>query len=115
MHESSLAQRILEVVLERAAVERARRIRVVRGWVAETEALAPESLAFHFAVRARGTIAEGARLELRLLHVEARCLACGGTYAPEHHLLLCPSCGSTEGEVLAPTGIAIETLEIDGC
>lgn len=113
MHESSLAQRILDVVLDRAAAARARRVRVVRGWIAETEALAPESLAFHFDARARGTIAEGARLELRLLHVDARCRACGGSYAPEHHILLCPTCGSTDGEVVAPTGIAIETLEID--
>ena len=115
MHESALAQRILDVVLERAAAEHTRRVRAVRGWLAETEALAPESLAFHFAARARGTIAEGARLEIRLVHVEARCRACGAVYAPEHHLLLCAACGSTEADLLAPTGMAIEALEIEEC
>ena len=115
MHESALAQRILGVVLERAVLERARRVRVVRGWIAETEALAPESLAFHFGARARGTVADGARLELRLVHVEARCRTCGDTYAPEHHVLLCPTCGGSDGDVLAPTGMAIEALEIEEC
>jgi hydrogenase nickel incorporation protein HypA/HybF len=113
VHESSLAQRILDVVLTRAAGEGARRVRVVRGWIAETEALSPQSLELHFTARARGTAAEGARLEIRLVHVDARCRVCGATYAPEHHLLLCPSCGSTEGDLLAPTGMAIETLEIE--
>jgi len=115
MHESALAQRILDVTLERAAAAGAGRVRVVRGWLAETEALAPESLAWHFAARAQGTVAEGARLELTLIHVEARCRGCGAVYAPEHHILLCGACGSTEADLLGPTGIAIEALEIVEC
>lgn len=113
MHESSLAQRILEVVVQHATREGARRVRVVRGWVAETEALTPESLAFHFEARARGTLAEGARLDLRVLHVEARCRACGRTYAPDHHVLLCPACGDTDGELLGETGLGIDALEVE--
>jgi hydrogenase nickel incorporation protein HypA/HybF len=111
MHESSLAKRILEVVLERGAM--AHSVRAVRGWIAETESLSPESLQFHFSAHARGTPAEGARLELRLIHVEARCRACGTQYAPEHHVLLCPGCGSTDGEELGPTGLGIEALDVD--
>ena len=113
MHESSLAKQILNAVLERAQVERAPRVRAVRGWVAETETLSSESLSFHFAAHARGTRAEGARLELRLIHVEARCRACGTTYSPEHHMLLCPACGGTDGEFLGPTGLGIDVLEVE--
>lgn len=121
MHESSLARQLLEVVLDRAGAADAgargqakvQRIRAVRGWVAETETLSRESLGFHFAAHARGTVAEGAALELRLVHVEARCRACGQRYAPEHHLLLCPGCGSIEGELLGQTGLGIEALEVE--
>lgn len=113
MHESSLARQILTAVLERASADQAVRIRAVRGWVAETETLSRESLSFHFAALARSTRAEGARLELRVIHVEARCQACGKTYAPEHHILLCPDCGCTEGEVLGPTGLGIEAVEVE--
>lgn len=88
-------------------------MRVVRGWVAETEALSAASLGLHFAAHAGGTAAQDARLELRLVHVEARCLACAHRYAPEHHLLLCPACGSSEGELLGRTGLGIESLEVD--
>jgi hydrogenase nickel incorporation protein HypA/HybF len=113
MHESGLAKRILDVVLERARQERAQRVRVVRGWIAETEALSAQSLEFHFSAHARDTPAQGAKLELRLIHVEARCRHCGATYAPEHHVLLCPACGSTEGDELGVTGLGIEALEVD--
>src|SRR3990172_4729226 len=107
MHESLLAKQVLRVVLSRAREEQARQVRVVAGWVAETEALSPESLALHFAAHARGTVAEGARLVLRLVHVEARCDRCGRTYAPEHHVRMCPACGSTDGTLLGETGIRI--------
>jgi hydrogenase nickel incorporation protein HypA/HybF len=113
MHESSLARQILDVVLVRASAEGAQRIRLVRGWVAETETLSAESLEFHFTAHARGTAAEDAKLELRLVHVQARCRSCPHTYAPEHHVLVCPACGSTEGDLLGDTGLGIDTVEVD--
>lgn len=113
MHESSLAKQVLDAVLARAEEEDAARILSVRGWVAETETLSAESLRFHFAAHARGTPADGARVELRLIHVEARCASCKTTYAPEHHVLLCPACGSAEGELLGPTGLGVDSIEVE--
>jgi hydrogenase nickel incorporation protein HypA/HybF len=109
VHESSLARRLLEVVLATAG---AARVRAVRGWVAESEVLSRESLEFQFAAHARGTAAEGARLELRLVHVEACCRSCGRIYAPGHHVLLCPGCGSTDGELLGETGVGLDVVEV---
>jgi hydrogenase nickel incorporation protein HypA/HybF len=107
-----LARQILDAVLERARATNARRIITVRGWVAAEEALVPASLEFHFKAHARGTIAEGARLELRLLRRSARCTTCGTHYEPEHRLLLCPRCGNTEGRLLGPAGVGLESMDI---
>jgi hydrogenase nickel incorporation protein HypA/HybF len=112
VHEAALARRLLAAVLERAADAGATRVRVVRGWVAETEALSAESLAFHFGAHAPGTAAEGARLELRLERVGARCRACGTTFTPDHHVVLCPACGA-DGELLGRTGLGLDALEVD--
>ena len=109
MHEGSLARRLLDVVLATAG---SARVCAVRGWIAETEALSRESLAFQFAAHARGTQAEDARLELRLVHVEARCRSCGHRYAPDHHVLLCPACGGTDGDLLGETGVGLDALEV---
>jgi len=113
MHESALAKKILAVVLERTAGEGAAHVRRVHGWIAESESLRPESLQFHFAAHATGTRAEGARLDLDLTFVPARCNACGSEYEPDHHLLLCPACGSVDGELLGRTGLGIEAIEVE--
>jgi hydrogenase nickel incorporation protein HypA/HybF len=113
MHEAALARQLLAAVLARAAEAGAARVRTARGWIAETETLSAESLALHFAAQARGTPAEDAQLELRLVHVAARCGGCGDTYAPEHHVVLCPRCGSADGELLGPTGLGLDELEVE--
>jgi len=113
MHESSLAREFLQAAVARAEREGARRIVRVSGWIAETETLSRASLALHFEGLARGTIAEGARLELRLVHVEARCRACDQVFSPEHHLLVCPACDGTDAELLGSTGLGIDVLEVE--
>lgn len=113
MHESSLARQLLRAVLERASAAGAKRVLRVQGWVAETEALAPGAIDFHFTALARGTAAQDARLDLKLTHVRARCKGCGEVYAPEHHLTLCPSCGAVEAELLGKTGVGLDALEVE--
>jgi len=113
VHEASLARQIVAAVLERAERERVSRVRVVHGWVSETEALSKESLALHFAAHARGTPADGARLELRLLRVEARCRSCARVWAPDHHVLLCPSCGGVEADFLGRVGLGVDAIEVE--
>lgn len=113
MHESSLAKQILDAVLDRAHADGAARVRSIRGWVAETETLSADSLRVHFAAHAHGTLADGAQLDLRLIHVEARCASCNKTYAPDHHVLICPACGSAEGELLGPTGLGVDVIEVE--
>ncbi len=111
MHESTLARQLVRIAVHRAAQAGASRIARVDGWIAETEHLSRESIALQFAAAAKGTAAEGARLDLELVHVKAKCRACGKIYAPEEHLLFCPACGSVGGELLGKTGCGVHSLE----
>jgi hydrogenase nickel incorporation protein HypA/HybF len=113
MHESSIAKQLVELALGRASKDGARIVRRVDGWIAETERLSPESLRLHFERHAQGTAAEQAVLNLRIVHVGARCDGCGQDYPPEHHLLVCPHCGHVGGELLGRTGVGIEALEVE--
>jgi hydrogenase nickel incorporation protein HypA/HybF len=112
MHETALAKRILEVALAGLSEAGASRVLSVRGFIAETERLDPESLAFHFAAHARGTPAAGAELRLELVHVKARCRACGAVYEPEHHVTLCPECSSADAELLGETGFGVREIDV---
>lgn len=110
MHETALARDVLAAVLERAE---GRVVRVVRGLVAEDEALSAASLEFHFRAHARGTPAENARLELELKRLSARCYGCGAVFLPDHHLHLCPECGSTDATLDGEPGVHVESIEVD--
>jgi hydrogenase nickel insertion protein HypA len=112
MHESSLAKQLLAVVLERAQSEQAERVTRVEGWVAETEALDPEALRLHFELHAKGSPAQGAELALQVVHVRAQCSDCGLIYKPEHHLTLCPTCGSVDATLLDPLGVALTRMNV---
>ncbi len=115
MHESTLARRLLGVALDASQRAGGARVRGLRGTLAETETLSRDALQFHFDALSVGTAAEGARLELAIEHVAARCLRCGCVYLPEQHLLLCPDCGSTEGAVLGLPGLRVHAVEVEAC
>lgn len=108
MHEAALARGLLRAALE--ATEG--RVLVLRGWVAEDEALSLVALQLHFDAASQGTRAEGARLELELSHLRVCCGGCGRDYAPEHHLRLCPHCGSTEGTLEGTPGLGLRELTV---
>ncbi len=114
MHEASLARSVLQIVLERASKAGAKRVRAVRGRIAETEALSRSALEAHFAALARGTLAEGAIVALAVERVRVRCRRCGLELTPDHHVLLCNHCGAAEVEMLGQTGVTVETLEVEG-
>jgi hydrogenase nickel incorporation protein HypA/HybF len=64
MHEAGVADRILEAVLARAAAAGARRVTLVEIEAGDACGVSAEALAFHWEEHARGTIAEGAVLEV---------------------------------------------------
>ena len=110
MHEAAIAKRLLEAALERAPDGR---IVAVRGWIGDAEALSSESLAFHFSVHARGTRAEGARVDIVVEQPIAQCGECGHTYPYGHHVTLCPRCAGAQAEVRGRTGVGIDAIDVD--
>ena len=113
MHEAALARQILRTALERARSARANRIVRISGWIAETERLSVDSLRLHFQAAGAGSPAAGAALDFLVVTIEARCRRCGASFTPDHHLVLCPRCGSADDADLShPTGFAIDRLEV---
>lgn len=113
MHEASIARQLVRAAVEQGQKNGVRKITRIQGWVAETETLSRESIALQASAQAQGTIAEGAAIDLDLVHVEARCAGCGEVYRPEHHLLLCPGCGGTEAALLGKTGLGISAIDVE--
>ncbi|MFO0646592.1 MAG: hydrogenase maturation nickel metallochaperone HypA [Polyangiales bacterium] len=113
MRASSLAGQVLSIALEHARASGGGLIRLVRGRVAVFEALTLDALTLRFDALAKGTPAEGARLEFDIVRARVRCRACGEVFFPEHALPRCARCDATEVDAIDPTGLWVTGLEVD--
>ena len=101
MHEMSLCEGIRDVVEENARSHDVKRISRVRLEIGRFAGVEKPALAFAFDVVMRGSVAEGATLEMIDLPGRAMCFDCGHEVEIEDRLEPCPECG---GGKLMPTG-----------
>jgi len=112
MHEMALCEGILQVIEAAAAREGFDRVTRVRLEIGRFAGVEPEALRFGFDVVMRGSVAEGAALEIEEAPGRAWCFDCEAAVALGHRLSACPDCG---GERLAPAGgdeMRIRDLEV---
>lgn len=113
MHELALAQGILEIVRDQAASQRFTRVRAVHLAVGALSNVEPDALLFGFEVAARGTLAEGAALEIERLPGRAFCTACVREVAVERRGDPCPSCAGYQWVVASGDELKVKSLEVD--
>lgn len=111
MHEMSLAENLRQVMEDQARQHGFQRVRTVWLAVSPFANVEPDSLAFCFDVVMRGSLAQGARLEIRQPPEEGWCLGCGARVMMTSRLDSCHNCGS---EMLsAPAGSGVRITEMD--
>ena len=93
MHEIGLMQHALDIALERAVTAGARHVHRVTMRVGVESGVVSDVLAFAFEVATRGTIAEGARLEIEDVPLICFCSLCDREFQPADALHECPGCG----------------------
>lgn len=108
MHELGLTLEIVEVVVERAAGQRVRRVRLAVGALA---AVVPDALRFCFDLCAKDTAAEGAELVIEEVPGRARCRACGGAVELLRPWGRC-LCGSESLERLSGHELTVVDMEV---
>jgi hydrogenase nickel incorporation protein HypA/HybF len=112
VHEVGVMQDALEVALEHARRQGAQRIHRITLRVGPLAGVVPESLAFAFDVVARGTIAEGARLEVQDVPVVCFCPACAEEFRPGAWFFECPRCGQATDQVRQGRELELASLEV---
>jgi len=112
MHEIGLMQRMVEIALQRAAGAGAGHIQRVRVRVGAESGVVPDVITLAFDVATRGTIAEGAELQIEDVPIACFCAACGLEFAPEDALHECPSCHQLRAEVRRGREFELASLEI---
>ncbi|GAB6039879.1 hydrogenase maturation nickel metallochaperone HypA [Endothiovibrio diazotrophicus] len=113
MHEMSLCEGVVRVAETTARDGGFRRVEGV--WL-EVGALAGvdcAALRLCFAAATRGSLAEGARLEIVERPGEAWCLACADTVALNERFGACPDCGGYQLQVTGGDQLRVVELEVE--
>ncbi len=109
MHELAITRNIVAIVAERAEGRTVRRVRLEVGALS---GVVPEAIRFCFDVVARGTVLEGAELEIIDVPGRGRCRSCGESVALEGLIGRC-TCGSSALDIVAGEELKIKDMELD--
>ncbi len=112
MHELAITESLLSVAVESATAAGAERIRTIRMRVGALTGVVPDSMRFYFDAISRGTLAEGASLEMTIVPASAECADCATTFPADEGMLACPTCGCLV-RLTSGTELTVESLEVD--
>ncbi|MCW3028978.1 MAG: hydrogenase nickel insertion protein HypA [Solirubrobacterales bacterium] len=110
MHELSLSGAVLNTVVKHAGD---RRVSLVSLRVGRLRQVVPDTLEFYFEFVARGTLCEGARLELEVVEASLRCEECELEWEIEIPAFRCPTCGGAEVAVATGNEFEVESIEVE--
>ncbi len=113
MHEMSLAEGVMQLVEGTARREDARRVTLVVLEIGRLSSVEPEALKFCFAAVTRGSIAEGAALEIVDVPGAGWCMACSATVAMAEVFGACPRCGGYQVQATGGTEMRVREIEIE--
>ncbi len=112
MHEMSLCEGIRNIIDDQARQHNLQQISCVRVEIGRFAGVEKPALAFAFDIVMRGSVAEGATLEMIDLPGKAMCFDCANEVEIEDRLQPCPICG---GGKLMPMGgdeMRVKDLEV---
>jgi hydrogenase nickel incorporation protein HypA/HybF len=122
MHDVTAAQRIASTVLQAAREQGAERVERVEIALGAMTMIDREQLEFWLEQVFRGTVAEGAEVQIEQLSLRVRCGECGYEGAvevpedPIYHLMPyvpeCPECSSDELEVLGGDACVVQSIRV---
>jgi hydrogenase nickel incorporation protein HypA/HybF len=113
MHEMSLAESMLEIIKSQAQAQQFGRVRGVVLEIGVLAAVEVEAMRFCFDAVTRGTIAEGAKLEIIATPGQGWCLKCAKAVAVEERLALCPECGQAQVQITGGNEMRVKELEVE--
>ncbi len=113
MHEMSLAEGILQLLEDAARREGFGKVRTVFLEIGRLSSVQPEAMAFCFDAVVRGSLAEGARLEIIDVPGTGHCLDCGRDTELDEVYDPCQHCGAVPVQVTGGTVMRVKELDVE--
>ena len=112
VHELSVTQGMLGIVLEHAEKAKAKRVIRIDLRIGELSGIVDESIQFYFDFLSRDTPAEGARLSFIRVPLRLACRSCDTEFEPQDRDWVCPACGATGGRIIAGQEMSVDSIEV---
>jgi len=114
MHELSVTENILKIVLRHAQDNQAKQVVQIHLVIGQFASIVDDSVQFYWDIVSQGTIAEGARLHFKRIPAELVCQDCQRQYTPTQDELACPSCNSIRVTLVRGDEFYLEAIEVEG-
>lgn len=112
MHEATVAQSLIEVILQEARKRNAKPVRAKMS-CGELNRINDDVLSFAFEAVAQGTPCEGMTLRIEHKPLQGRCKPCGRVFAVDVSNPHCPGCRSEEFELLPDAPLVLDEIEFE--
>jgi len=112
MHEVSIIENVIDIVLKKAKENHFMKINKVSLVIGELSGVMPDALMFAFQCVSKGTMLEGAELQIERREATAKCDECGIIFKIDHFNKICPRCKKFCSNIL--TGYELYTNTIEG-
>jgi hydrogenase nickel incorporation protein HypA/HybF len=113
MHELSITQSIMDIVLDQAKETGAKKVTKINLVIGEMSGVVSDCVQFYFDFLKKGNLTEEATLDFKLVPVELRCRDCQTVFQPGDSAWVCPNCGSTNPEVVRGQESYVESIEVE--
>lgn len=113
MHEMSVAESMVELVLQHAEEAGARRVSAIRVVVGGMSGIVEDSLQFAFEALSEGTLAQGAILEMKLVPTKARCKDCCAEFLLAEFHWSCEACGGSRLDIIEGKELYVDSIEVE--
>ena len=112
MHEMSLAEGVLQLIEDSARQEEFSKVTTVWLEIGQLAGVEVEAMRFCFDAVTRGSLAEGANLEIIAIPGTAWCMNCSATVTCNEVYGACPQCGTYQIQVTGGTEMRVKELEV---
>ena len=113
MHEMSLTESVVDILAEEGRRQGFARVKKVWLEIGVLSGVEPEAMEFCFDVVTRGTLAEGAALEIVRTPGQGWCLDCEKNVALSERFGACPECGCHKVQMTGGDEMRVKELEVE--
>lgn len=113
MHEMSICESVINVIEQQAVAQAFQKVNRVRLEIGPLAGVELEALRFSFGVVCKGGLADGAKLEVIELPIEAWCMQCAEKTVVSQRYDACPTCGSFQVQITGGDELRIKDMEVE--